>query len=46
MPTVRGESGTAIAVGQAIQGIGVVTAPVAGVIMTRANYRQVSASGR
>jgi hypothetical protein len=46
LPNLTGESGTAIAAGQAIQGIGVVTALVAGVIATRASYRPVSASGR
>ena len=46
LPNLTGESGAAIAVGQAIQAIGVVTALVAGVIATRANYRRVSAPRR
>jgi hypothetical protein len=46
LPNLTRESGTAIAVGQAIQGIGAVTAFVAGVIATRANCRRISAPGR
>jgi hypothetical protein len=35
-----GEAGTSVAIGQAIQVVGVVTALIAGVIATRANYRR------
>jgi hypothetical protein len=35
-----GQAGTSVAIGQAIQVIGVVTALLAGVITTRANYRK------
>jgi hypothetical protein len=40
-----GEAGTGVAVGQGIQVVGVLTALIAGVVATRANYRkQVRAS--
>lgn len=42
-PNLFGDSGAAIAVGQWIQAVGVVTALVAGVIATRDAYRPVSA---
>jgi hypothetical protein len=35
-----GEAGTSIAIGQGVQVIGVLTAMIAGVIATRANYRK------
>jgi hypothetical protein len=35
-----GEAGTSVAIGQGIQVVGVLTALVAGVIATRANYRR------
>jgi hypothetical protein len=37
---LSGEAGTGVAVGQGIQVVGVLTALVAGVIATRANYRK------
>jgi hypothetical protein len=40
LSNLAGEAGTSVAIGQAIQVVGVVTALIAGVIATRANYRQ------
>jgi hypothetical protein len=40
LSNLTGEAGTGAAIGQAIQVIGVVTALVAGVVATRANYRR------
>jgi hypothetical protein len=45
LSNLSGEAGTGVAVGQGIQVVGVLTALVAGVIATRANYRK-SASPR
>jgi hypothetical protein len=45
LSNLSGEAGTGVAVGQGIQVVGVLTALVAGVIATRANY-QKSASTR
>lgn len=39
IPNLFGRSGPAIAVGQGVQGIGVLVAVIAGVVATRANYR-------
>ena len=39
VPNLLGRNGTSVAIGQGIQVIGVLTALVAGVIATRANYR-------
>ncbi|MGH2679526.1 MAG: hypothetical protein ACRDG8_03435 [Actinomycetota bacterium] len=39
LSNLRGEAGTSVAVGQAIQVIGVVTALIAGALATRNNYR-------
>ncbi|HET8624312.1 MAG TPA: hypothetical protein VFM14_12180 [Gemmatimonadales bacterium] len=39
MSNLTGEAGTGVAIGQAIQVVGVLTALVAGVVATRANYR-------
>jgi hypothetical protein len=35
-----GQAGTSVAIGQGIQAMGVLTAMIAGVIITRANYRK------
>jgi hypothetical protein len=40
LSNLSGEAGTGVAVGQGIQVVGVLTALVAGVIATRANYRK------
>jgi hypothetical protein len=40
LSNLSGEAGTSVAIGQAIQVVGVATALIAGVIATRANYRQ------
>jgi hypothetical protein len=40
MSSLAGEAGTSVAIGQGIQVIGVLTALIAGVIATRANYRK------
>jgi hypothetical protein len=40
LSNLSGEAGTSVAVGQGIQVVGVLTALVAGVIATRANYRK------
>jgi NhaP-type Na+/H+ or K+/H+ antiporter len=40
MSNLTGEAGTGVAIGQAIQVVGVLTALVAGVVATRANYRR------
>jgi hypothetical protein len=40
LSNLAGEEGAAVAVGQGIQVVGVLTALVAGVITTRANYRK------
>jgi hypothetical protein len=39
-----GEAGTAVAIGQGIQVLGVLTALIAGVVATRANYRNLAAA--
>lgn len=39
LSNLAGEAGTSVAIGQGIQVIGVLTALIAGVIATRANYR-------
>ena len=39
MSNLTGEAGASVAIGQAIQVVGVLTALVAGVVATRANYR-------
>jgi hypothetical protein len=41
-----GRAGTSVAIGQGIQVIGVLTALIAGVIATRANYRQQAPASR
>ena len=40
MSNLTGEAGTGVAIGQAVQVVGVLTALVAGVVATRANYRR------
>jgi hypothetical protein len=45
LSNLAGEAGTSVAIGQGTQVIGVVTALIAGVIATRANYRAL-AQGR
>jgi hypothetical protein len=40
LSNLAGEAGTSVAIGQGTQVIGVVTALIAGVVATRANYRQ------
>jgi hypothetical protein len=40
-----GEAGTSVAIGQGVQVIGVVTALIAGVVATRANYRAAPETG-
>src|SRR5918992_327760 len=40
LSNLAGEAGTSVAIGQGIQVIGVLTALIAGVIATRANYRK------
>ena len=40
MSNLTGEAGTGVAIGQAIQVVGVLTALVAGVVATRTNYRR------
>jgi hypothetical protein len=42
---LAGEAGTSVAIGQGIQVIGVVTALIAGVTATRANYRRARSRG-
>jgi hypothetical protein len=45
LSNLSGDAGTSVAIGQGIQVVGVLTALIAGVIATRANYRkQVQAS--
>jgi hypothetical protein len=39
LSNLAGEAGTSVALGQGIQVVGVVTALIAGVVATRANYR-------
>jgi hypothetical protein len=46
LSNLAGDAGTSVAIGQAIQVIGVVTALIAGVVATRANYRRRVRSGR
>jgi hypothetical protein len=45
LSNLAGEAGTSVAIGQGIQVVGVLTAQVAGVVATRANYRRAG-SGR
>jgi hypothetical protein len=45
LSNLAGAAGTSVAIGQGIQVIGVVTALIAGVIATRANYRQPPETG-
>jgi hypothetical protein len=40
LSNLAGEAGTSVAIGQGIQVIGVLTSLIAGVIATRANYRE------
>jgi hypothetical protein len=40
LSNLAGEAGTSIAIGQGLQAIGVLTALIAGVMATRANYRK------
>lgn len=42
LSNLAGEAGTNVAIGQRVQVIGVVTALIAGVVATRANYRKPS----
>jgi hypothetical protein len=42
LSNLAGDAGAGIAIGQALQGIGVVTALIAGVLATLANYRKVT----
>jgi hypothetical protein len=44
LDNLAGKSGAGIAIGQALQAIGVLTALVAGVLATRANYRKAHVS--
>jgi hypothetical protein len=46
LSNLSGEAGTSVAVGQGIQVVGVLTALVAGVIATRANYRKPASPQR
>jgi hypothetical protein len=46
LSNLAGDAGTSVAIGQGIQVIGVVTALIAGVVATRANYRPLSHNGR
>jgi len=46
LSNLAGEAGTNVAIGQGVQVIGVVTALIAGVVATRANYRKPSRNGR
>jgi hypothetical protein len=46
LSNLSGEAGTGVAVGQGIQVVGVLTALVAGVIATRANYRKAASPRR
>jgi hypothetical protein len=46
LSNLSGEAGTGVAVGQGIQVVGVLTALVAGVIATRANYRKPASPRR
>jgi hypothetical protein len=43
LSNLSGEAGTSVAIGQGIQVVGVLTALIAGVIATRANYRNSAA---
>jgi hypothetical protein len=45
LSNLAGEAGTSVAIGQGIQEVGVVTALIAGVVATRANYRQPPETG-
>lgn len=45
LSNLAGEAGTNVAIGQGVQVIGVVTALIAGVVATRANYRKPSRNG-
>jgi|Tabmets5t2r1_1033131.scaffolds.fasta_scaffold07667_4 hypothetical protein len=40
LSNLSGEAGTSVAIGQGIQVVGVLTALIAGVVATRANYRR------
>jgi hypothetical protein len=40
LSNLTGEAGTSVAIGQGIQLVGVLTALIAGVVATRANYRR------
>jgi hypothetical protein len=44
LSNLAGDAGTSVAIGQGIQVIGVLTALVAGVVATRANYRGAGSS--
>jgi hypothetical protein len=46
LSNLSGEAGTSVAVGQGIQVVGVLTALIAGVIATRANYRKQAQARR
>ena len=46
LSNLSGQAGTSIAIGQGIQVIGVLTALIAGVITTRANYRRQAQAPR
>ena len=45
LSNLTGEAGTSVAIGQGIQLVGVLTALIAGVVATRANYRKPVAPG-
>jgi hypothetical protein len=44
LSNLAGDAGTSVAIGQGIQVVGVLTALVAGVVATRANYRGAGSS--